>query len=242
MNNFKIIFFENLNSTNEYLKELINKNNIEDNLVILAKTQKIGKGRLGRSWVSPKGGLWFSLLKEMFIDKEKNFLFSLLVPISIVKTLQKYFDCSPQIKWPNDIYLFKKKVCGILTETVKNYLVVGIGVNLNFEANKLPKELQNTAITALSCFGKEVNLNEFLHNCLMNINEIYTEILNNNYENLLAFWKANNITLNKWVKVTGVNFLVEGWAVDIDKSGFLLVKKQNGSIEKIIQGEVTLRD
>ena len=137
---FKIIKFKKINSTSEKAKELA-KDGLFD-IVVAAEEQTKGKGRFNRKWFSSEGGLYFSvLLKEKNIENAKYLTF--IAAVSVVKAIENVAGLKTKIKWPNDIHINKKKLCGILTETFMDCVVVGVGININ--QIKFNKQISNIA-------------------------------------------------------------------------------------------------
>lgn len=136
----KLIYLDKTDSTNSYASELLRKRgeNLSDSLegtVVLAETQKKGKGRLEREWISPSGGLWFTIIFKTSLEPKDLMEVTLIAAYSIVNILDRYYGINAAIKWPNDIYYKKLKLGGILTEVEKiadiTYLIIGIGLNAN---------------------------------------------------------------------------------------------------------------
>ncbi len=141
----KIWHYESLESTNNTAYELAEKGEPEGTLVV-AETQTLGKGRLGRKWISPKnGGIYFSLILRPEMESDKVPVITLVAAVSVQKAIKKVCGISAGIKWPNDILIGGKKVCGILTELkaqpdMVDFLILGVGINVNTEIKKLPPE------------------------------------------------------------------------------------------------------
>ena len=144
----KVYFFNKIPSTNIYAKQLI-KDDIEEGTIVIADVQTSGRGRKNRYWHSPYGGLWLSVILYPDIPPESGMLITMAVSISVAQAIKDVTGIKTEIKWPNDLLLRKKKVCGILTEINAemhkiNYTIVGIGINVN---NKIDEKLKKTAIS-----------------------------------------------------------------------------------------------
>lgn len=203
----KILFFEKLDSTNEYIKK--NYQQLNNGTVVVAIEQTAGKGRNGRNWTSPKGGLWFSIL-----IKPKNVIFSYfftkLASVTLIKVLKKY-KVNAQIKWPNDIYFNGKKLAGILTEGIYENskpvaLIVGIGININ---NKIPDELKNKAISLSEILQRKLHISSFLKIFLKRFNSYYQKYRKAPYA-LTRIWKKNlNIKEGELITYRNENYIIE---------------------------------
>ncbi|WP_423792295.1 biotin--[acetyl-CoA-carboxylase] ligase [Methanocaldococcus indicus] len=198
----EIIVLKEIDSTNNYAKKLIDKN--KNNFVVLANKQTNGRGRLDRKWISNEGGLYFSLVKD-FSD-----IYPILTPLAIVKTL-KLFNIDAKIKFPNDITINNKKLSGILIESYKDRVIIGIGINFY---NKVELD------TAISIYDLNtfVDRLEFLFKFL----EIFNKYLKKDKNQILDEYKKYSSTLNQKVKLILPNKVVEGFVRDIDFDGITL--------------------
>ncbi|MCF0148434.1 MAG: biotin--[acetyl-CoA-carboxylase] ligase [Clostridium sp.] len=242
--NIDFIFLDTINSTNTFCKKIGENGFIKDTIVI-SDTQSDGKGTKGRTWVSPKGkGLWFSMLLKSSIElKDINFL-TVLTSTALHNTFLD-FGINTEIKWPNDIYLNSKKLCGILTESkISNnkidYIVIGIGINVNLELSDFNDELKEIATSLLISTGKPFKREEILDKFLENFYNQYNELINGNKNNILRIYKNNSLVINKEVRLEYKNFIRKVITIDILEDGSLLVKTPNNTTEKIITGEVSL--
>ncbi len=239
------IFLDTLDSTNTYCKK-ISESEFTKDTVVIADTQSQGKGTKGRSWISPKGkGLWFSILLKPSIKlNDINFL-TILTSTALYNTFL-YLGINTKIKWPNDIYLNSKKLCGILTESKisKNkveYVIIGIGINVNLELSDFSDELKNIATSLLISTVKYFEREDILSIFLENFYEQYNELLNGNKDNILRIYKNNSLILNREVNLEYKNSIRKVIPMDILEDGSLLIKNSNDEIEKIISGEISVR-
>ena len=230
----EIIHLSEINSTNDYAKELAKEG--KRNFVVLSDKQNNGKGRWGRVWYSDEGGLYFSMVLDSKIYNPK--VINLLVPICIIEVLKNYVDKELGIKFPNDIMVKVnnnyKKLGGILTELIDDYMVIGIGINVN---NKIRDEIREIAISLKEITGKEIDKVEILSNFLKTFKN-YLEKLKNkeidDYE-ILKKYKKYSITIGKQVKILlSNNEVVTGKVYDIDFDGVVLGTEEG--IEKIPSG------
>jgi len=200
----KLIYFKKINSTNNYAshleKELSNnKNNLKqklDGTVILSEIQTKGRGRFNRIWISPQGGLWFTIILKSNIKENRLPKITLLSAISITEILEKDYSLKTNIKWPNDINYKGCKICGILTETEKindnTLLNIGIGINVNIETENLVK-INGNATSIKDIKGRSVSREILLARILTNLEDNYQYYINTNDFNRIFSKVKNNI-------------------------------------------------
>lgn len=160
-----LIHFERLNSTNDFACEIEKKsdsNNLKEDLngtVIISETQDQGRGRISRDWLSPRGGLWFTIILATKIKEKDLSKMNLLAAISVAEILLTKYKLKVTVKWPNDIYCNECKLAGILSETEKInsllYLNVGIGINVNIDSSVFPN-LNLKAISIMDLLGRKL--------------------------------------------------------------------------------------
>lgn len=242
----KIFFYEETDSTNTRLRKMVADGSPEGTVAI-AEVQTAGKGRLGKQWVSPMGtGIWMSLLLRPEVSPSEAPLLTLLAGLSVCHAIGTLTSLNAEIKWPNDILMGGKKVCGILTEMDTemdqiNGIVVGMGINVNTE--KFPDELQEIATSLkLENGGQEVSRTQLVQAILKEFERVYERYQKE--QGFLAFYeeyKARCITMGKEVRVLGREPF-EGIAVDITPQGELVVRKENGDEVVVFSGEVSIRN
>ncbi len=231
----RIYFFETIDSTNTFGISLVRQNTISGTL-ILAEEQTQGKGRLGRNWVSSKGlGLWFSLILE---EKKlaKKPLLSMLFAASLTKVLRE-LNLEASVKWPNDVLVNRKKVCGILAQTTSNSdsVVIGTGINVNHET--LPKDLPNASSLLLES-GEKINRLDLLYNFLV---EVESKI-NNSISEWLDFWERNCDFVGEEIRLTSNGEIFEGKFCGVSEDGELILNLRNGEQKLFQAGDTTLKE
>lgn len=239
-------YLEQVDSTNLYAKRFAD-NGFQEGTVIIADEQLKGKGRLGRTWVSPKGkGIWMTIMLKPRINPAEAAKITLLTACAVSKAIEGC-GVSPKIKWPNDIILNGKKLCGILTEmSVEqdeiNYVIVGIGINVNLEQQDFPEDLQSTATSIRIEKGSNVIRKE-LTAAIMNNFESYYKVFTKtgSIREFIEEYKDKSAVLGKDVTVTSSSLNLKGKALDITEEGQLLLELEDGSIKEIISGEVSVR-
>lgn len=237
---FKKLCFKKINSTNKKAKELARKGLSE--IIIIANEQTKGKGRFNRKWFSSKGGIYLSiLLKQKNIEKIKYL--TLIAAISVVKAIEKIAKIKTKIKWPNDVHINKKKLCGILTESFlgkTSYVIVGIGININQE--KFPKEIKNIATSLRIHLKREIDKEKILWQFLKEFIFLYNKYKNKKYIEILNLFKKNCDTIGKNVKVVTLKKEFYGKAVDVDEDCNLILRLKDNKIKKIIEGDIFVLD
>jgi len=238
----QIIFVPRADSTNEALKRLRLEQDLTEGTVLIAGTQERGKGRMGRHWESPPGGLWFSVLLQPRVPMEHIALLSLVFAIAVARTLDRYLPAPTALKWPNDVYANNKKVVGILLETsgeldAPEYLIVGIGVNTNISNKDFPPETRSFCTSLLEESTNEVSHNELLAGLLRNLDEYYSRFMQDGFTAILPEFKEKCFHLEKQVELLLGTRQVSGINLDINERGHLLVQTEEGIIE-ITTGDV----
>ncbi len=219
----KTTIFDTLPSTNDYCET----REFGEDTAIIAREQTGGKGTKGRSFSSPRGGVYLSLVRYYPCKAENSFSLMIASCMAVVKTLELY-GVSAGVKWPNDVFLNGKKICGILIknsfegENVKKS-ITGIGVNVN---NDIPKDLADIAINLKSVVG-EVDIDEFYKRLIENLYADYS----------VDEYRSRNIVLGKEITVIKNGESRKAVAEDVAADGSLVLKGG----ERLFYGEVTIR-
>ncbi|RKY85164.1 biotin--[acetyl-CoA-carboxylase] ligase [candidate division KSB1 bacterium] len=239
----QIYYLKSVSSTNDFGKKLLELGKYKP-AVIISEKQTRGKGRMGRSWSSRFGkGIWMSVIFP-FIEQKKNpFVINYISSLAVQITLKKELGLQPEIKWPNDILLLDKKVCGILSETVKldnniNHIVSGIGLNVNQRASDFPSDFRKNAISLKIATGKELDRTELIISIIRNINNFYLQERNLGCEYLFSQWLKECSTIGKEVELSVKNGKIKGKAISIDIDGTLNIKTYDHQIIKVITGDL----
>jgi len=242
----KIFYFSELESTNIIAKEkaLHRREAIDEGIIIIAEKQSAGKGRLGRKWFSPAGGIWLSIILYPQLPPSYIPRITLMTAVAAVKAIEICTQIKSQIKWPNDILINEKKVCGILTEMsaeldIINWVVVGIGINANIDHQKFPENIQANTISLKEVSGKEVLRVKLVQTFLQEFEKYYDKLKRKEFLSVLEEWKLYSHTLmRKMIKVDMGERIITGEAVDINEEGALILKKEDGELIKIISGTI----
>lgn len=239
------LYFETINSTNVYCKTLASEGK-EHGTIVISERQTAGQGTKGRTWTSPMGkGLWFTLLLRPNIAVNDLGKITQIASSALVSMFEN-FDINAKIKWPNDIIVDDKKICGILTEAKLKgsnieYIVLGIGINVNLDDKDFGSELCEIATSMKNSQNRNFERGKVLATFLNYFETYYEEFLNNSSNTYFQIYKDKSYILNKKVNIIKNNAPILVTPIDILSDGALLVKKQDESIEKIYSGEVSLR-
>lgn len=240
-----IYHYDSIESTNKLAKEIAMGE--EEGTVIIAEEQTDGRGRLGRAWTSPKGsGIWMSIIIKPKIAPMDASKVTQITAASVYSAISE-MGIETNIKWPNDIVLNGKKVSGILTEMTSemmqiNYMAIGIGINVNLDAGDIPEDIIEKATSLKIECGRKINRKELIARILNHFEYFYDKlILNEDIEESITICKEKSALIGKKIRVISRGKELEREAIDLTSSGELIVKDEDGNIEKIISGEVSVR-
>jgi len=239
-----ILYFRELPSTNDMAKELALRG-IREGTVVVARTQNKGRGRQNRKWISPEGGLWLSILLRPKTDPKHVPMLTLLASVAVARTINRLFQLKSEIKWPNDVLVNMKKICGILTETrtkgkTLDFAIVGIGINANFAVDVLPAYLQGSSTTLKEELKREIERENLLRVLMEEIELYYKVLVEGRFSRILTDWRGLANFLGSEVEVWTPPVKVEGRAVDADSYGALIVKLRDGTTCKVLSGDLQI--
>jgi BirA family biotin operon repressor/biotin-[acetyl-CoA-carboxylase] ligase len=229
---------EALGSTQERARELAHTGTPHGTLVV-AEVQTGGRGRLGRRWGSPKGGLWMSLVLRPEFDASLASRITQTAAVGVAKALWE-IGVDARIKWPNDLLVGGKKICGILAESSAengrriDYVVLGVGMNADLDPADLGVP-DREVTTIRSELGRDVDLLELLHSLLSNLDDELGRM--EDFSAVLEDWRNLNCTLGEKVRVRRFGETLEGLAVDLSPEGALLLATRRGTVE-LFEGEI----
>lgn len=239
----QIRHFEQVASTNDTLKKIADQG-APEGMVVLSEQQTAGKGRLGRNWFSyPGTGIWCSVLLRPGIMPQDAPKLTLLGAVAVVEGIENYCGVRAGIKWPNDLLLGGKKLCGLLTEMRSeldrvDYVVLGMGINIKPES--VPAELKHKATSLVNDLGRDVNRAKLLASILDALESNYQCFLGHGFQAIREKWQEYNITLGNKVTVTSALDSVSGTAVRLGAGGGLVVCTDEGVEQEFFAGEVSL--
>jgi len=230
--------FKSIDSTNSYAKKIMEKKPREGT-VIVSEIQICGRGRKSRPWTSSKNGLWFSVILFPHISPQKSIYVTMTASIAIVEAIQKICDIDAEVKWPNDILINGKKVCGILTEIDAeidqiNYSIIGIGMNVN---NIVTDELKDKAISLQMIKNTRIDRKALLCSILEHFDALYIRLKEMGLDEIKKKWIASSKMIGKNIIVHGEKEKISGKVMGIDDQGCLLLKDHEG-MKQIVTGDI----
>ena len=239
-----LYYYDSISSTNIRAKEIALEE--PEGSVIISEEQTGGIGRLGRSWISPKKkGIWLSVILKPEVEPMNVSKIALVGAAAVNKAL-KEMGINSGIKWPNDIVVDGKKVCGILTEmscelNMINYVVMGIGINVNLDKVDIPEELQHKATSLKIATKEEINRRTLLASILNHFEELYNGFKSGDIFSTIEICRENSVLLGEEVRIIKGKEIRIGKALDINSEGELVVQFEDNVVENIFSGEVSLR-
>ena len=242
-----LYIYNEVSSTNT-IAQFLSQNGIGNGSVVVAEKQTAGRGRSGKSWESPLGGVWLSVILTPDVDYSKIPLITLATGVAVAKALERIGVENPEIKWPNDIMINGKKVCGILTEGVTNFnsiknVIIGVGIDANLSIEDFPKELQAKTTSLEIELERKINENLLIKIFLEELEQTIELFNSEAYEEILMEWRKRSYTIGKIVEVKKPHKKpYDGYAIGISKEGALIVEKNDGSLEKVISGECIIKN
>ena len=240
-----IRIFANTTSTSDLIARLAQEE-VEEGVVIFAESQTKGRGRLGRPWVSPPGkGLWFSVLLRPKLRVQAATQLTVATATALARAIHLQTGLQPAIKWPNDLLIGGKKIAGILTEIngevdCVSYAILGIGVDVNVGADEFPTELCKTATSLKIEAGHDVNRADLAVAILRELDTAYARLCRGEFPAIAEEWRAACKTIGEEVSICIGDRQVHGRAETLDSDGALLVRTQQGHLERVIGGDVLL--
>ncbi len=240
--NLNIIRFNKIESTQIFAKTLIKEQKNVDGTIIITEEQTFGRGRLHRKWISPKGGVWLSIIIQKKIPLSLIEGFSVRFGIKLIRELRKLTNASFQIKWPNDIILNNRKLGGILIDIssqddLLKHLILGVGINVNIL--DFPDEIKEIASSMRNELNKEFSLNDIEQAIINSYQELITELVTDKLEVISEIWKKYSFTYKTKIKIQIDDQQIVGKEIGITETGNLLLNK-NGVKEIISVGEINL--
>ena len=235
--------FHIIDSTNSKAYELA-LNGAEEGEVVIAESQKKGRGRLERRWFSPLfSNLYLSLILRPNIPPYQASLITLMAAVAAAEAIYKFSRLEPLIKWPNDILLRGRKVAGLLNEIHSemdriHFVILGIGVNLNMDRKMLSKEIREVATSLKIEMGQTISRKAFLQSLLQELEEWYEIFLKEGATPVLKAWRERAQIKGRPVKVTSFGETLVGVAIDVDSDGALILETEQGERKRVVAGDV----
>lgn len=233
-----ILYFTDIESTNNFAKQVADE--AEEGTVIVAETQKSGRGRLGRNWQSPRGGINLSVILKPNISLDNAARLTLMAGLAVANTIRS-FGLDARIKWPNDVLINGKKVSGILTEVNAEmeqieFIVVGIGINANVDINEFPPGIKEKATSLKKELGRDISRITFVQKLLYEFEQQYINFKTQKFSHILAEWINLSDTIGKEVAIMTPSKIIEGKAIGITDTGAISVLTKEGKRVNLIAG------
>ena len=243
----RVHYFETVDSTNTLALALGKAGDAQAGTVLVAETQTGGRGRLGKSWSSPKGsGLYCTLLLRPAIPLPYISRITLAAGLAAARAIDEVCGVVSVIKWPNDVLIQGRKVAGILVECDISgeggpLVALGVGINLGTPPARFPPEVRGRATSLLSASGKVITKGVMLTALLRWIEQVVERLEHDDFVGILKEWRVKDATINKWLTwlaITGQT--VHGVSLGPDHEGKLVIRDSAGVIHYVVSGDITL--
>jgi len=239
----RIFYLPETGSTNVFAYRRAQEGGAEGEIVI-AETQTHGKGRLGRQWVSPPYmNLYMSVILRPTLAPADTPQITLASAVALAETVESFASFRPEIKWPNDILVERKKLAGILAESCCDrsrvlFVIVGIGVNLNFPLESMPERIRERATSLWMLTRKPVDRTAFAGQLIQNLDRCYGDLAEKGFAFTAQRWESYFRLKGERVRVELPDQPICGKALGVDADGALLVEEEGGRIRRVLAGDV----
>jgi BirA family biotin operon repressor/biotin-[acetyl-CoA-carboxylase] ligase len=241
----KAYYFDSIDSTqNQAMKMALDEAN--NGTVIIAEKQTSGKGRLGRKWISPKGGIWLSIILRPKFDISVITLFPIAAALALSNAIEKTLNIKSELKWPNDITIKGKKVAGMLVDAsiesnkIEN-LILGVGINFDVDIKQIEKTLKGTpnfyGVASLSEQNKTVKPISLVQSFLMELEQIYNLLNVGDTRKIIRNWTRKSSTIGQNIELNTEDGKIKGKAIKIDDDGALVIS-ENKKNRRITSGDI----
>lgn len=237
-------YFDSIDSTQNQALKMANEP-VNNGAIIIAAKQTGGKGRSGRKWISPKGGIWFSIILQPKFDISTTTLFPIASALALSNAIEKTFKISPELKWPNDLTIKGKKLAGILVDAslesnrIEN-LVLGIGINFDVDIKQIEKTLKGSpnfyGVATLNEQKTKIKPIQLIQTFLIELEKIYSLLNTKQTNKIISEWTKRSSTIGKNVEINNRDGKIKGKAIKIDEDGALILDNDKNS--KIIAGDI----
>ncbi|OPX76152.1 MAG: putative biotin ligase [Methanosaeta sp. PtaB.Bin018] len=226
--------FDEVCSTNDVARSVARE--CRNGTVILAETQTQGRGRLSRPWASPPGGIWMSLVLKPKISLDRAYRINMAVSVAVSRSMCALYGLDVGIKWPNDLLIGGRKVCGILMEISAevdrvDWAVVGLGINANIDVMGFSVDWRATSLRQELC--QDVSRIDLIQRLLLEIEGTYHRM---HSRDLYEEWRRRSVTLGKQVRITSASGDLSGEAIDLAEDGALLIRAED-KIKRVLAGD-----
>jgi BirA family biotin operon repressor/biotin-[acetyl-CoA-carboxylase] ligase len=240
----KIHVFDQVGSTNSEAYRIAREGG-EEGEVVVADCQLRGRGRLGRSWLSPPGAnLYVSVILRPPMELRNAPLLTLMAAVAVAKTIKRISGIQPRIKWPNDLLVHGKKVAGLLNEMKAragqvDFVILGIGINVNMTSGTIPEGMRPIATSLREELGYEISRVELLHELMREVEGEYQAFLTGERERVLREWEEFSQMVGTVVEVRSFDEVIRGRVKGVDSDGSLILLTPDGSERSVIAGDVS---
>lgn len=242
-------YFDSIDSTQNFAIEIA-PNSKENGTVVISQKQTRGRGRLGRKWLSPTGGIWISIVFHPKFDVSMSTLFPIGAALALSNTIENIFGKKVELKWPNDVTINGKKVAGMLIDvSIESnkieYLVLGVGINYKINSLQLEKLLKNSenfyGVTSLIEKNSDESPILFVKDFLLELEKVFTLLEKGESKTIVNNWTKKSSTIGKDVSISTSDGKIKGKAIKLDNDGVLIVKV-NSRLERILAGDIVHRN
>jgi len=237
--------FEQTTSTNDVIEKLA-RDGVEEGVVVFAESQTRGRGRLGRTWASPRRkGLWFSVLLRPAFRPQETTQLTVAAATALWRAIRNETGLHPDVKWPNDLLLRGRKVAGILTELTAEldrvkHIILGVGVDVNLGTVDFPSDVRKLATSLKIESGQAVSRADLAVEILRELDRDYARVCTGSFASVADEWETNCTTLGRQVTIQTGNRRIRGRAESLGEDGALLLRTEHGHLERVIAGDVTV--
>ena len=240
----RIVHREEVDSTNDLAKELAQEG-APEGTVVIAEIQTAGRGRLERSWASPRGGIWLSVILRPPLAPVGATRFTILAAVAVAKAIET-LDITPEIKWPNDILIEGRKVCGILLELSAQadrieHLIIGFGINANITKDDIPVKARERATSLAEVLRREIPRAPFVATLFSALEREYRRLLDGDWEGVLSDWILRCNMVNKHIVLDTHRGIEEGVFAGVDDFGAIRLRNADGEVKTYAAGDVTVK-
>ena len=238
-------YFDSVDSTQNEAMKMVNESK-KEGIIIIAEKQTGGRGRSGRKWISPKGGIWFSIILHPKFDISNTTLFPIASSLALSIAIQKTCKVSTELKWPNDLTIKGKKLAGMLIDAsfesnkIEN-LVLGVGINFNVNVKEIENELKKTpnfyGVSSLNDQKNKSTQIELIQSFLLELEKVYEELNKNEIKKTITEWTKRSSTIGKKVEMNTLDGKITGKAIKIDEDGGLIIKNKEKT-SKVFAGDI----
>ena len=242
----QVYYFESIDSTQNQAMRMAS-NPANNGALVIAEKQTNGKGRLGRKWISPKGGIWFSIILHPQFDISVITLFPIASALALSNAIEKTLNIKSELKWPNDITVNGKKVAGMLVDAslesnkIEN-IVLGVGINFNVDVKQIEKMLKDTpnfyGVASLGEQNKTIKPILLVQTFLNELEEICTLLNSKDTKKIIKDWTVKSSTIGQNVELNTKEGKIKGKAIKIDHDGALIISENKKNV-RVIEGDIT---